>query len=512
MLTHCVYIDNTQARKEIRKRAFGRLDTIPLPPEDGSLLVYLMKKPRRRVVRVIGIVVLVIIIVLAVVPVFRTPILARKLEAKIAEIKSQGAPVSMLEFGKDATPDSQNAASVYLKIFEKIGRPIIYENGVPREVNKNKATPGWMAFYLARTNDKRTPEMWKNARKSIASYPDVSALVDKAISMPHCKFKTNWKDSPGTLFPYHQCIRELSRIIHTKAIIDAKDGNMDSAVKNTCRIFGISKSIRNEPVLVGQLVRIAVIGIGARCVRDISSNGFTDNQVDMLEKALADTDIYEGYVMALKGERAFAITTLNMTITGDRNLFGEKNPIRRQSLISRVGLYLVRPYIYADAMTYLKAASKNISDAAVPVMFRENRNLKEMEISPVKTLQRTILGNPLTFYSRMLLSLVSKAEQQRDVCETRILGCRTMLMIVKYKNRFGAYPESLGALKSQLKVNVPVDPMSGKDFDYKRQGGDGFFLYSIGANLRDDGGKSVVEGMRFPSVKYSDDISWKMDK
>jgi len=78
---------------------------------------------------------------------------------------------------------------------------------------------------------------------------------------------------------------------------------------------------------------------------------------------------------------------------------------------------------------------------------------------------------------------------------------------MKYKHRFGAYPGSLDVLRSKLKVDVPVDPMSGKDFVYKRQG-DGFLLYSIGANMRDDGGKSVT----YPYGKDPDDIVWSMVK
>jgi hypothetical protein len=41
---------------------------------------------------------------------------------------------------------------------------------------------------------------------------------------------------------------------------------------------------------------------------------------------------------------------------------------------------------------------------------------------------------------------------------------------------------------SQLPQPLPQDPFSGKDFVYRRTGGD-YSLYSIGQNLKDDGGK-----------------------
>ena len=77
-----------------------------------------------------------------------------------------------------------------------------------------------------------------------------------------------------------------------------------------------------------------------------------------------------------------------------------------------------------------------------------------------------------------------------------------------YKDRFGAYPKSLDELRSKLGWKLQTDPFSGKDFVYRRQG-KGFLLYSIGENLKDDGGLDPRRG----NVKREDaDIVWRMER
>ena len=57
-----------------------------------------------------------------------------------------------------------------------------------------------------------------------------------------------------------------------------------------------------------------------------------------------------------------------------------------------------------------------------------------------------------------------------------------------HHGKHGKFPESLDGLDAPDLKELRVDPFSGKDFVYKRQG-DSFVLYSVASNLKDDGGK-----------------------
>lgn len=465
----------------------------------------------KKVMKKIGKGLLIFIIILAVVDAISSAILSRKLEAKIAEIKAQGDPISTLDLGKINVPDLENAATIYLKIFEKMGTPIIYKNGVPHWKDNrigNMKNPEWYELYEAKTDDKRTLAMWDKARKSLASYGEVFKLTDEAISMPYCKFKTNWQDGAGVLFPYYACMRELARLHYTDALVKAHDGDIDAATNDVRRIFGIGRSLRNEPVLIGQLVKFAILSIGSKCIRDISAHGFNASEVEILEKAISDINLYDEFAKGMNGERVFLITGYKELMSGNNMAFTNgMNTNQKMPLYGRIGLYVARPLLYANMIKCLDIMAGYVNDTKVPVMYRTNHTANDARAVPEEPASKGIF----TVLARLLLPVFTRATLQRDLCESETLSCRTMLDLVKYKHTFGVYPKSLDELKSQLKVDVPVDPMSGKDFNYKRQG-DGFLLYGIGGNMRDDGGKWDRRSNYAPPGKDFDDIVWKMSK
>ena len=76
-----------------------------------------------------------------------------------------------------------------------------------------------------------------------------------------------------------------------------------------------------------------------------------------------------------------------------------------------------------------------------------------------------------------------------------ILGLtRTSLAAVaieRYRlKRGGALPDSLEALVPEFLSGVPIDPLSGEPVRYRRIG-DGYTVYSVGRNGKDDGGTSL---------------------
>ena len=449
----------------------------------------------KRVMKKIGKGILVLIIVLAVVHSIASYILGRRLEARIAEIKAQGDPVSTLDLGRNTVPDSENAAGIYLKIFDKMDSHITFKKGVPYW-NQESQNPPWIRLLSQAKSKSPTTEVWKATRESLADYDGIRPLVDKAISMPHCIFAANWEDADEVEFPHLGKMRSIARFYHASALVNAHYDDMDAAVGDTTRIFGIGKSVGNEPQMIGQLVRYAIIKIGSNCIRDLSRNGFSENQIALLGKSFSGISVYTEFPTVLKIERAFSIMQFRKLLSG-QCIYPLCCPLPEGDLPIdlKIMAYLGRPFLYAGMMTYLDVMTGYINDAETQVPYRENRDsiIKEQ--------------NELSNVAHWWLPPVPDFPLVRDKCEAGILSCRTMLNLVKYKHRFSAYPQSLDTLRSKLKVDVPVDPMSGKDFIYKRQG-DGFLLYSIGANMRDDGGKSVAS----PNEAEPDDIVWSMTK
>jgi hypothetical protein len=73
--------------------------------------------------------------------------------------------------------------------------------------------------------------------------------------------------------------------------------------------------------------------------------------------------------------------------------------------------------------------------------------------------------------------------------------------IVRYRSQHGAFPESLDALSKAGLSHPPIDPFSGQPLIYKTHR-DGFTLYSVGPNGRDDGGRRSTDD------QPDDEIFW----
>ena len=90
--------------------------------------------------------------------------------------------------------------------------------------------------------------------------------------------------------------------------------------------------------------------------------------------------------------------------------------------------------------------------------------------------------------SRLIASILFPSRSRvlsvraRFIAEQR--GTRTVVELYAYRDRTGALPDALDALPGDFKI----DPFSGAPFVYRRTD-DGFTLYSVGFDRKDNGGR-----------------------
>jgi len=79
-------------------------------------------------------------------------------------------------------------------------------------------------------------------------------------------------------------------------------------------------------------------------------------------------------------------------------------------------------------------------------------------------------------------------EQQRQVY---LDLANVAFALAGYRHDHGKYPNRLAQLCPEYIDEVPLDAFSGDDLHYRRNG-DGYLLYSVGPNMRDDGGHNFI--------------------
>ena len=107
----------------------------------------------------------------------------------------------------------------------------------------------------------------------------------------------------------------------------------------------------------------------------------------------------------------------------------------------------------------------------------------------------------------MLLPAFGKAREQMAKHQASVEICRAGLALKIYKEQNGSYPEELGELAPHILGEIPLDPFTGKNLVYSKSA-DGFILYSLGPNMKDDGGRWGKEH----KWRGDYDIVWKCDR
>lgn len=443
-----------------------------------------------------------------------TVLLGRRVESRIQAMHAKGDPVSMSDVSGPQIPDSENGGVIYAKVLSDLKD---YRDNEKKEQHQLQVGPSgsrqytdeelaWSVDASASAVVRELPGSWNAARRYVRPVQEMLPMLDDAAAKPQCRFKTNWKDWPSTVFPYYSQLRGLTLTLGVNACVDAKDGKMDAAVRSLTAGYKLTDSIKDDPTIIAMLVRVAIFAIDSATLKNTASYGHIDKvQARKLYDLLSGFDTRSQGVLALKGERACG-TWMFKRIAGShgRELVAGFTPDEAPAFLLRVSpTYAWRPMLYKDEMRYLDLMDQAISNATYLYRDAEARHLGER-------LEAKICSVPAySPISRFLTPVFTKAMAKRDEATAAVNGDQIFLALLAYKDTFGEYPESLKELRAKLGWQLKEDPFSGKDFIYKRQGS-GFLLYSIGGNMRDDKGLSIHDHKGPSSDSPYDDISWRM--
>ena len=167
----------------------------------------------------------------------------------------------------------------------------------------------------------------------------------------------------------------------------------------------------------------------------------------------------------------------------------------KQPLYIRLFAYLLRPLLNKDFAFYLQIQNDiiNASESPYYEVIERLQNFDNIRMVPLYGI-----------ITRNLLPALSSSIARQAQSESQLRTCKLGLAIKVYKANKGFYPETLHDLTPDILTELPPDPFTGKDFLYNRDG-DGFIVYSIGKNLKDDNGVAKRRTNK-------DDISWRCEK
>jgi len=316
--------------------------------------------------------------------------------------------------------------------------------------------------------------------------PIMTELTQAAKDRPLCQFDIKYEAHFAALLPHLSPFRNFTKIYTLRSLAHLANDDPEAALADIRMGFFLAESIREEPLLISQLVRIACLQITLQPVWEgLKEKKWNTEQLAAIEKQLAAIELLTGYHISILGERELANLAIDQMAINPK-VFNEMV----EGEAHKIGLapegWLRHNQKRLNEM-HLKFSQRIVDPKA-------RRIHPDIAAAFNKELDaRTKLKFPIyDMFSGMLLPAIDKVaikigSAQASVDHARI-ACLLELHHLEHKN----YPEKLADLKKPL----PLDPYNGKPYAYKLTKEGRYQLYGIGWNQKDDGGTVIKNGDR----------------
>lgn len=391
-----------------------------------------------------------------------------RVNREIARIKASGAPTTLADLKGAPIPPEENAAVVYEKAFKLIRNP-----------QAKKAADSLSLFVSPRVHYDTVTVV--QARALLKKYQAVFPIVQMAVALDKCQFPISYDQRADNIeFRHLALMRRLATLYTAKAKIESLDGQQAEAVKSIAVIFGMIPHVKIGANLIGHLISYSDVSMGTRSLQNlIAEKPLSPGSILVLQKRLAAVDLYACEVSALEVERVTGFSYYDLLMQDFRaELVKEKeggyDPFLPLGLRALSGLHSF------DKIYYLEWMQREIDTV-------KRRTVKWEPVPEDREPPRL----PIYIVSSICLPLASGFHKSTDKGVSEIRGSQIALELMQYKHQHGEYPPSLSALGNSGEV---VDACNGQAYHYKRVG-NGYTLYSIGLDGKDDGGRKIVNGM-----------------
>lgn len=331
---------------------------------------------------------------------------------------------------------------------------------------------------------------------ALNKYDEQLAQLRAAAQRPGARFDLKLEKGFDVVMPHLAKFKEITQFLRLRSIALLHDGQKEAAVQDLLLAIRLNDALRAEPVLISQLVRIAISQITLSALWEgLAGQSWEEPQLAALERELAKMDLLVDYHTGMSGERFFSIWTVDfLKRTGDLDaLFGPTGPGEVESgfgdqIIAALGKNLFRliPSGWFD-QNKLSLARLHV-DYLLPMVDAEKQSV-EPAASSKKFQQATAAPpSPYNLFASRLLPALDKVAAKTALAQSYINLARLAVALERHRLATGQIPESLAELAPKYLPKIPHDLINGEPLKYRRPDDGKFILYSVGWNKTDDDG------------------------
>ncbi len=402
---------------------------------------------------------------------------ANQVEAELARLRAAGEPTTPAELHAyyAKPPVGQDTTALWLEAIAPLDTPAFQadcgelpvvgtgKNPVPppgRPWPELPAVEQFLAKYAGSLNKMHLAA----ERGGAARYP-VRFEDDLAMRLPHCIQ-----------------LRNGARLLTLEVHVRAHRADPHGTAQSIETILAAGDSLRLEPVLVSQLVRIALGGMAKGALEtQLPAASFSPEDLARLQERFQKTNYDEGIERAMVGERIMGCMVIDNLAEADAS--DGPSPIMRP---------LLAPLRNQNRQSFLEWSGRIVAAAGQPLPER----LDEADALQAELDRIARDANYLTKASHLAVALMLPATKAgftagaRGNAEMQLAA--VAIAAQRFRQKHGKLPENLKQLVPEFLGEVPADPFDGRSLRYVVRGEEAV-LYSVGPNRRDDRGKTAED-------------------
>jgi hypothetical protein len=398
----------------------------------------------------------------------------RALKREYDALRAEGRPMELREIVPPAIPDADNAALVYNAAIQmlKAEPPVKLDGNTPPSGRVIENLFDQLGDVAAKALENPTNTITAEHIARLLEHPRVVeflATIERGSARPGYRQELDYSKGAGLLLPHVTENRNVSRILSVLVRRQAVAGDVDAAWRMAMAGIRFADSLRDEPLLISQLVRIAQFAMAAEALWAAAEIvPPSADQVAKLETLLASFENRAPLVRSFDGERL---------LLGEWAFSLPSSAITQMAGNDRKVLWAFysgfRPLLRRDHVAYLRVLRSATRNAAEPCAARD----PELDELMLKDVPRYCI------LTQMTVPAFSAAKAKFTAMIARARVTRAGLAAIRFKQEQGAFASDLQALK----LANADDPFTGKPLIY-RPTDRGFTIYSVGMNMVDDGG------------------------
>ena len=441
---------------------------------------------------------------------------AKALQSYKATLRARGEKLTYAEFIADRKPATNNSLATITNAVRNLEGSRLqpgllevmkFEGPGQARVTWKESQPHWTASPPASLSWAELGEVLTAVKMNL---DDIRrALEDPA---PDMGVRSNLFTMPRPFV----AIRGAAQWLAVAAIMELHRGNLEEALKTIEALAALARLHREDGTLVSQMIRVAVAGLGLNVTWEaLQAPGWTEPQLQRLQRAWADLDLIAGLEQGFTGERAggedFFASMREGRSQNPFAMFNVNNSSRRLDQAALLALYRLTS-INDDELLYLETMQGVIECIRrfQSVPWFEVKSAMDNNFASVNQISGPIQRYHYWF-TLVALPNYQRAVQAAAQKETQRQMTLTSIALKRYSLENGHPAATLEALVPQFLPALPRDYFGTGSLQYRIQSDGSAVLYSVGADGHDDQGASdPAQNGQAPDFWSGRDAAWPL--